>query len=84
MTTLQPACNMMATLNLPTHRGCELLLGQTSLPPNPGQPPTKHSAQLIQLRLLVHHAPADKEILQIVHQPIKPILILTSSLVVSY
>jgi hypothetical protein len=40
-------------------------LRQTGLTPNPCQPPTKDSVQLIQLRLLVHHGLADRRILQI-------------------
>jgi len=61
-----------------------LRLRQTSFTPNPGQPPTKHSVQLIKLRLLVHDGLADKRILQIELQLIKPVRILTSPLVISY
>jgi len=61
-----------------------LRLGQTSLTPNLGQPPTKHSVQLLKLRLLVRHSLADERILQIEHPLIKPVRTLTSSLVISY
>ena len=61
-----------------------LRLGQTSLRPNPGQPPTRHSVKLVRPRLLVHHGLADKTILQIELQFIKPVRTLTSSLVISY
>ena len=62
----------------------QLHLGQTSFTPNLGQPPTKHSVQLIKLRLPVHHGLADMTILQIELQLIKPVRILTWSLVTSY
>ena len=67
-----------------TQPGGQLRLGQASLTPNLGQPPTKHSVQLIKLRLPVHHGLADRRILQMERQLIKPVRILTWSLVVSY
>ena len=52
--------------------------------PNPNQPPTGHTVKHVRLRLLVHHRHAIKGILQIELQLIKPVGILTSSLVISY